>query len=639
MATTTEDQSDAPDGVPEHDRPARRPTLERSDSPPSHWGQWMTAVIVLVALVAGAYVAWQQFGASAKDQAADNALTYTVSRGRLLVTVTEDGNVESTRNVDVKCQVAGGATILWIIEDGTLVEEGELIVKLDESTITDQLNSQRIVYEKALATKIQAEEDFSAAKISVQEYVEGLYIKELSDSEAQIIIALENLRSAENLLEHTQRMARKGFATPLQLEADQFAVQRSQLELDSAKLSKKVLQEFTRAKTLKELESKRDALEAKARSEQAAFDLEKARMERLQAQLSNCIVKAPQRGMVVYANDANRSRFGGSQSPQVEEGAMIREQQALIRLPDLSNMQVKVLIHETKVEQIQAGLRARIVIGDRELMGSVVSVANQPEPTSFFSASVKEYGTTVRIDGEIEGLKPGMTAEVEILIADLTDVITVPVACVVEQRGTFLAWVQTATGPERRPLVLGMTNDNVIEIKDGLKEGDRVLLNPRAFVADARENIPADEEVTTKGFGKAGDSAGAEGQSTPGGAAGGGRGEGGPERGAGGGQGRPSGSAGGGRPGGGGGRGNLMDNDKDGDGKISKDEAPAFMQQFFDRMDANSDGFIDQAEISKARQSRQRSGAGGGRPGGPGGSGGGPGGPGGSGGRSGGNEE
>ena len=106
-------------------------------------------------------------------------------------------------------------------------------------------------------------------------------------------------------------------------------------------------------------------------------------------------------------------------------------------------------------------MRARIRILDRELQGAVSSIANQPEPTSFFSASVKEYGTIVKIDGQPEGLRPGMTAEVEILVAHLKDVLTLPVAAVVEQRGKYLllghGGRQSGTpsagpGPEQRPV-------------------------------------------------------------------------------------------------------------------------------------------------------------------------------------------
>ena len=115
------------------------------------------------------------------------------------------------------------------------------------------------------------------------------------------------------------------------------------------------------------------------------------------------------------------------------------------------------------------------------------SIANQPEASGWFSANVKEYATIVKIHREQAGIKPGMTAEVEILVAHLQDVLTLPVATVVEQRGAFYCWVKTPQGAERRPLVLGLSNDKFVEVKDGVAAGEEVVLNPRTVVAEARE--------------------------------------------------------------------------------------------------------------------------------------------------------
>ncbi len=349
------------------------------------------------------------------------------------------GNMESAKNIEVKCQFAGGTSILKIVPEGTEVEAGDLLVTLDSSTIEDQLNAQKISLGKAQASKIQAEENFGAAEIAVLEYEEGTYVKELQTAEANINIAQENLRSSENLLEHTRKMSRKGFTTSLQVEADEFAVERSKLELESAKTAKNVLEKFSKKKMLKELEAKREAAKALVASEQAAFNLEQAKLQRLERQLNNCEIKAPQNGIVIYANDQGGGRgFSSGSGVKIEEGATVRESQTILRLPDLSNMQVKMTVHESKVERLKVGMPASVKISDREFQGKIVSIANQPEPGSWMNANLKEYATIVKIGGEADGLKPAMTAEVEVLIADLTDVLTVPVSCVVEQGGKFV---------------------------------------------------------------------------------------------------------------------------------------------------------------------------------------------------------
>lgn len=539
--------------------------------------------------------------------------THTVEKTEMLITVTEDGEVESAHNIDVKCEVAGGSSILSLVEDGSLVRKGDLLVELDSAALEDQINTQKISYNKAKSAVIQAEKDYSVAQISVKEYIEGTFLKEQEDADTQITIAEENLRSAKNALEYSEKMYQRGYISQLELESQQFAVKRAQLELNSANTGKRVLVDFTKAKTLEDLESQVETAKAAMESEQAAFVIEENKLTRLETQIENCKIYAPQDGMAVFVKD--RGRFGQSGS-SIEEGAALRDRQTILRLPDLLKMQVKVKVHETKVEEIRPGMRARVNIQGRELQGFVTSVANQPESTSFFQGNVKEYATIVKIDGNPDSLKPGMTAEVEILVAHLKDALVVPISAVVEQRSEFYCWVMTDSGvPERRTVTLGLTNDQFVEVKSGIEEGERVVRNPRAMVDEAKEsNAEAEEvDVQTK-FGN--ESQNAATPTGPGSAERGPRGERGPggQRGANGaGPPRGEGAAAGEVRGGGerGGRGrsgrpsmDLMSFDKDGDGKVSKDEAPEQMQSFFDRIDADADGFIDASEIETMRRNR-----------------------------------
>jgi len=530
-------------------------------------------------------------------------ITHCVERSDLLVTVTEDGTVESAENVQIKCEISGGTTILWLIEDGVQVEKGQVLAKLDSSKLDEDISQQKIAVEKARALFVQAEKDLNVAKIAIQEYLEGTYKQELQSLESNITIAKEDLSSAENTLQYTQRMFRKGYATVLQRDAKEFAVQRAKLDLDLALTAKTVLTEFTRAKQLEDLNGKHDTAEAKMKSEKASFELEQTRLKRLEAEREKCVIRATKAGMVVYANQLSRRGPRISRDVQIEEGAAVREQQDIFRLPDLSRMQVTTAVHETKVEHLRPRMRAVVRVLDRELPGDVVSVANQPEPTSFFSANVKEYATVVKIDGEHDELRPGMTAEVEILLAHRKNVLTLPVAALVEQRGKYFCWVKADGKVERRPLKLGPTNNKFVEIEDGVAQGEMVVLNPRAVIEEAREKgVSTEEKDTSSRFDSpAGDGAGSP--VAPGGmprAAG-------PDPAAGA---KPTGGGGAALPGGGsprpaptggdqgGRRGppNFSEMDKDGDGRLSREEAPGPMASFFDAIDTNGDGFVDRKE-------------------------------------------
>lgn len=413
--------------------------------------------------------------------------TEKVRKGLLRVTVNDDGNVESAANVDLKCQVQGGSQILWIIPQGTEVKEGDLLVRLNSSAIEEQITSQKILYERAVADQVLAETELAVAQIAVKEYEDGTVVKEMQTADANIVIAKENLKSSENLLRHNERMFRKGYVNRLQLETNQFAVERNKLELDAMTTARQVLVEYTKPKMLKELISKQEAAQAKVLAMKASSDLEKSKLDRLNEQLAKCTIKAPQAGLVIYANDRGRSR---SEASLIEEGATVREMQSLIQLPDLNYMQVNTLIHETKIDKIRPGLPATIRIRGTELLGVVKSVNNQPEPGNWFSSDVKEYAAKVTIESprKASTLKPGMTAEVEILVKEIPDALQVPLLGVVQEGEEDVCYLwKKENGYERRPVKVGLANTSFVEIKDGVSKDDDIILNPRACVAEAKQ--------------------------------------------------------------------------------------------------------------------------------------------------------
>ncbi len=394
------------------------------------------------------------------------------------VSVNDDGSVESASNIDLKCEVDGGSQILWIAPLGEEVKKGDVLVRLNSSAVQEEITEQRIVYEKANAELIKAETDLAVAAIALKEYEEGTFVKEQQTAEANIVIARENLKSSENLAAHNERMFRKGYINRLQLEASQFAVERAKLDLDTMLTAKQVLVEFTRPKMVKELRSKQSAAEATFAASKAAAELEKFKLDELQVQLEKCVIKAPQDGMVVYANQREGRR--GESLSTIEEGAQVREMQSIIQLPDLGRMQVNTLIHETKIDKIRAGMPATIRIRGRELQGAVKFVNNQPEPGNWFSSDVKEYAAKVSIDSIPAGvvLKPGMTAEVEILVRELADALQVPLMAVVQEGLESVCYVKKGESVERRKVTIGDANTSFLEIRQGLDKGEEVILNP-----------------------------------------------------------------------------------------------------------------------------------------------------------------
>src|SRR5947209_10097278 len=93
-------------------------------------------------------------------------LLHTVKNENLDLTVVERGTLESAENRDVICHVKQGAkgnyasTIKWVIDDGTLVKKGQLIMSLDSSLLEDNYRTEKIALDKAQADWVNGEQNY-----------------------------------------------------------------------------------------------------------------------------------------------------------------------------------------------------------------------------------------------------------------------------------------------------------------------------------------------------------------------------------------------------------------------------------------------------------------------------------------------
>ena len=113
-------------------------------------------------------------------------------------------------------------------------------------------------------------------------------------------------------------------------------------------------------------------------------------------------------------------------------------------------------------------------------------MASIAETARWWNGNVVNYDTIIKLK-EAEDLKPGMSAEVEVIIARYENVLLLPVAAAVEQEEEFFCWVKTIGEPQRRALKLGASNDKFTVVESGLKEGDEVILNPLAFIEEGQD--------------------------------------------------------------------------------------------------------------------------------------------------------
>jgi HlyD family secretion protein len=407
-------------------------------------------------------------------------LTHTITRDRLLVTVTEQGTLESSNNTEVKCRVRGFSTVTWVIPAGSVVEPGDELVRLDTKIIEEQVSLTRTNTHIATATLERTKANVARAEIAIDAYEKGRFLSELQQLEKDLEANVRNLRTAEKMLERSETLFKQGYVTELEVAGNAFTVTQAELELKVKQTEIKVLKEYTRKMQLEMLQGNLAASKSKLAADEAGLAMELKRKKRAEEELAACVIKAETGGLVIYPSAAAWKR-----TPDITEGATVRKDQVLLLMPDLSKMQVKVGIHESMIDRIRPGLKATVTLPDRTLEAKVSTVATVTRPAGWWTGNVVKYDTIIELPEEA-GLKPGMSAEVEVIMARHEDVVTIPVAAVVETEEGHFCWVKTAEETRRRKLKLGDSNDVFIVVEGGVKEGDEVVLNPTALIEEAQ---------------------------------------------------------------------------------------------------------------------------------------------------------
>jgi multidrug efflux pump subunit AcrA (membrane-fusion protein) len=171
-------------------------------------------------------------------------------------------------------------------------------------------------------------------------------------------------------------------------------------------------------------------------------------------------------------------------------------------MPDLSRMQVKVGIHESIVDRVSPGLPARVALPGATLDGTVSEVAAVTSPAGWWTGNVVKYDTIVELP-KSGGLKPGMSVEVEVVLAQYEDVLLLPTTAVMETADGYCCWVEHDGLPKRRSLQLGDSSEMFIIVEAGLNEGEHVVLDPLASIdeaqAEAARMLEQDDAATIGG--------------------------------------------------------------------------------------------------------------------------------------------
>lgn len=468
---------------------------------------------LVVVLGAGALM----MGGSGADRTAVGATpVFAVAKGPLTISVTEAGTITAKDQVIVKNEVEGRTTIIYLIDEGVRVKPGELLVELDSSALQTQLVDQEIKVQNAHAAMIQMREelavaenqaraDIAQAKLNydfaqddLKKYIEGEYKQQLMQANTEIQLKTEAYNQAMQTLEWSRKLQAEKYITQTELEKDETAASRAELELALANEALRLLKDYTYPRQIKTFESNVEQMqmalertdrsakaavvkaEANAAAKEAEYNREVDKRDRLKDQIAKCKLTAPVEGMVVYSTTGKAS-WRGNEQP-LAEGVEIRERQELIYLPTASAMQAEVKVHESSLDKIAIGMPVRVSIDavpGKSFSGKVSKISPLPDGQSIWmNPDLKVYATNIELDGSLADVRTGMTCRAEILVDHYPEAMYVPVQSVVRVGGKPTVYVRQNGEFVPRPVEVGLSNNRMVRLVSGVDAGETVSLTP-----------------------------------------------------------------------------------------------------------------------------------------------------------------
>ena len=414
---------------------------------------------LIVIVIAGAIILAAGGAVILRFEAAPERPVATARKDSFDIRLQTVGVLDASRSFQVVSPLRGDrGKIVFIVEDGTWVEKGDVILRFDPTPfeadvlrLSGELKSREAVVEYARQNleveKSQSEKALTHAQfdLTAAKQEQARYFAYVADLQA---------------LEEKAHDVRSEVAQA-QRKVEQISLQLQRAAGDLARLQKEVGYKIGQAAA--ELN--------KAESELATT---RSALAQAQDELNKSVVRAPLTGFVVL-----NEIFQGNQKRKPRAGDTVWQGQAPLYLPDLSSMIAKTQVREEDLQKIRKGLGATVRVDaypDASFEGEVGTVGVLAIDTAGMTTVGKHFQYTVSLRSVDPRLRPGMTARVFIVADSARNVLTVPLAALFSESGGAVCFVYDGRGYAPRAVRVGRTNEDVAEIVEGLKAGEQVAL-------------------------------------------------------------------------------------------------------------------------------------------------------------------
>ena len=416
-------------------------------------------------------------------------LTHVVERTPLALSLKDQGTLESTENYEIICQVRGANIITSVVENGSYVKKGDVILTLDSLFIDEQI-SERSKY--AHWSRSGAEHWRTTVKsreLAVAEYLEGRYVTELLQKELELIVKESDLLAFNEFLTFNVRQFEKGYVSADEVDLWRRRIDIHKVDLDVMNNDLSILKEHTKKSEMARLEGELKVAKAQFEASDERADADASRRDRALEEKELCTIRAPKDGLVIHPKAAS-----WKWAPDIVEGGTVYKEQVLLLMPDLAKMQVKLGVVEAMIENIHAGMKVIVKLPGRAAIEAEVSeVADIARPPIIGSGDVVRYDVIIELP-TLKNLKPGTSAKIEIMINEVDEVLTVPLAATIEIDDGIYCWVENAIGVEKRLLKTKPGNDVSLIVESGVRLGEKVVMNPLIYAEAPKVESETEEK-------------------------------------------------------------------------------------------------------------------------------------------------
>jgi len=447
--------------------------------------KWLA--LVLVVAVAGT-AAWWFLTQNQAPQTTRFTQVVTVERGNLLATIVPTGEVYAPRHVELYFDVNKIELIELNVAAGQQVKAGDLLARVDPTTFeraVTQAEADLIIAQDALEeaqnpyTDLDlagAQRAVTQAQVGLENAKKQLIVVHNDSANAQLIRTLEyEVNWYETHYGESLRKYEQGRITKERLDMDFNNLMTAKERLETALLNREIdlanaedrvpqaeynLQEAQ--ETLAEIQAGPDPDEIEVA--QATVVSAQAALEDAQDVLEAAAIVAPFDGTVI--------------STGAEVGDLVYPTTIVVTLADLSNLEVRAFVDETDISQVEIGQEVEITFDafpGQQFQGQVLEVPLQ----GHLVQNILTYEVPVSLEGaEGVSLKPGMTANLKIVVGQRENVLLVPALAVQQgEEGNVVMVQDSPQGPAMQTRVeVGLSDGLYVEVVRGLNEGDQVVI-------------------------------------------------------------------------------------------------------------------------------------------------------------------